>query len=92
MTDRNGHIEVFPGGEAVPPLLTPVETVKLLRLDVNGDQERSEVDALKSLEHLIRTKRLRPRRPRGFDYQQARQIVRPDLVRVLERDGDGGAS
>ncbi len=28
---------------------------------------------------------------KGFDYQAARQIVRPDLVRVLELDQDGGA-
>ena len=32
------------------------------------------------------------RKPRGFDYQAALQIVRPELVRVLELDQGGGAA
>lgn len=78
MTDRNGYIEVFPGGEAVPPLLTPVETCRLLRLDVNGDQERSEVDALKSLDHLVRKKLLQPRR-----FSKCRTFSRDEVLRLI---------
>ena len=62
MTDRNGHlVEHFPDdGRIIPPLLTPAETVRVLRLDVlskpDGSEEvRALGDALRTLDRMAVT-------------------------------------
>jgi len=62
MTDRNGNlVEHFPDdGRIIPPLLTPAETVRVLRLDVlskpDGSEEvRALGDALRTLDRMAVT-------------------------------------
>ncbi len=84
MNDRNGQVEYFPGTtEAVPACLTPAETVRLLRLDVvsrpDGTEEvRALGDALRSLDRLVGTKRLMPRR-----FGKSRTFSRQDVIDLI---------
>lgn len=77
----------FPGtSEPIPPLLTPSETVRVLRLDVlttaNGSEKpRTLPDALKSLDHLVRTGRLSPLR-----LSKSRTFARGDVLGLINRD------
>ena len=84
MDTRNGQVEYFPGTtEAVPACLTPVETVRLLRLDVvsrpDGTEEvRALGDALRSLDRLVEKKRLMPRR-----FGKSRTYARQDVLDLI---------
>ena len=84
MTDRNGQVEYFPGStESVPACLTPAETVRLLRLDVlsrpDGTEEiRAIGDALRSLERLVGSNRLHPRR-----FGKSRVFARDDVLDLI---------
>ena len=84
MSSVNGQIEYFPGTtEAVPVCLTPAETVRLLRLDVvsrpDGTEEvRAIGDALRSLDRLVGTKRLMPRR-----FGKSRTFSRQDVIDLI---------
>lgn len=77
----------FPGTtELIPPLLTPSETVRVLRLDVlttaDGSQKpRTLPDALKSLDHLARIGRLSPLR-----LSKSRTFARGDVLGLLDHD------
>ena len=90
MTDRNGQVEMFPGStEVVPACLTPSETVRLLRLDVvsrpDGTEEiRSLGDALRSLERLVGSKMLLPRR-----FGKSRVFARQEVLDLILVDPDG---
>ncbi|MDY7107980.1 MAG: helix-turn-helix domain-containing protein [Planctomycetota bacterium] len=83
--------EFFPGTtEPVPPLLTPLEAVRLLRLDLrtlpDGTEEiREPADALKSLDHLCRQGRLTPIR-----IGKCRRFARAELLRLIEERGPAG--
>ena len=84
MHSVNGQLEFFPGTtEAVPACLTPVETVRLLRLDVvsrpDGTEEvRALGDALRSLDRLVGTKRLVARR-----FGKSRTFSRQDVIDLI---------
>ena len=87
MTDHNGQPEYFPStSEPVPALLTPAETVRILRLDVvsrkDGTEEvRALGDALRSLDRLVGTKRLMPRR-----FGKSRTFARQDVLGLTLAD------
>ncbi len=80
-------VEVFPGSaEPLPPLLTALETCKLLRLDVvtNGDGQetpRAPADSIRSLRHLVRTKQLAPRH-----FGKSQTYARDDLLRLINQE------
>ena len=90
MSDRNGQLEYFPSTtEPVPVLLTPVETVRLLRLDVvsrkDGTEEvRALGDALRSLDRLVGQSRLRPRM-----FSKCRTFARQDVIELILADPVG---
>ena len=92
MTDSNSQLEYFPGTtDRVPVLLTPAETVRVLRLDVvsrpDGTEEvRALGDALRSLDRLVASKMLTPWRF-GKSRTFARQCVF-DLI--LAGPSEGG--
>ena len=90
MNDRPGQAEHFPnGGAVIPPLLTPVETVRLLRLDVvtkpDGTEElRATGDALRSLDRLVSQNKLRP-----LKLGKSRTFARRDVLNLIS-SGSGG--
>ena len=73
-------MEYFPGtSDPIPPLLTPIEAVRVLRLDVvttkDGDLEtRAPGDALRSLRRL-------PLSPRRFN--KSNTYARDDVLRLI---------
>lgn len=75
---------VFPGTkDPLPPLLTPVEAVRVLRLDVVTSQEGEErartlPDALMSLNHLVRIGHLLPK-----TIGKSRVFARDDVLRLV---------
>lgn len=85
---RPGPLAVFPGSSTpLPPLLLPIEAAKVLRLDVltqpNGtEKKRATGDALKSLDHLVRTRRLQPRR-----FGKSRTFAARDVLALIDFDG-----
>jgi len=90
------RVEFFPGTtEPVPLLLTPLETARLLRLDVltrpDGTlKEREPADAIKSLDHLVARTGLQPRR-----FGKSKTFVRDEVFDLIRRGGvphkqDGG--
>lgn len=80
-------VEYFPGTtEPIPPLLTPLEAARILRLDVVNDgdgQERRRApgDALASLDYLVRRGVLAARR-----FGKSRTYSRDDVLRLI-REG-----
>ncbi len=84
------HAEHFPnGGGVIPPLLTPVETVQILRLDVvtktDGTEElRAIGDALRSLDRLISQNKLRP-----LKLGKSRTFARHEVLELIS-SGSGG--
>lgn len=84
MTDRNGQPEYFPGStEPVPMLLTALEAGAVLRLDTVTDaagrtRERDSADVLKSIDYLVRRKRLVARR-----FGQCRTFLRSDVFGLI---------
>jgi len=80
--------EFFPSStEPVPPLLTPLETVRLLRLDLRTlpdgiEETREPADSLKSLDHLCRKGLLKPRR-----IGKCRRFARAEVLRLIEEGG-----
>ena len=72
--------EFFPGtSDPLPPLLTPIEAVKVLRLDVITSKDgelkpRAPGDALKSLRRL-------PLTPRRFS--KSNTYCRDDVLRLI---------
>lgn len=90
MTDHNAQLEYFPStSEPVPVLLTPVETVRLLRLDVvskkDGTEEvRALGDALRSLDRLVGQRRLKPRM-----FSKCRTFARQDVLGLILADPKG---
>ena len=80
-------VEVFPDGRPVPPLLTPLEVVKLLRLDIltrpgGAEEQREPADALKSLDHIVAKGRLRPRR-----FGKSRTYSRDECLHLIASGG-----
>lgn len=79
--------EYFPGTtELIPLLLTPSEAVRVLRLDMlttadGSEKRRTLPDALKSLDHLVRTGRLSPLR-----LSKSRTFARSDVLGLIDRD------
>lgn len=78
------RLEVFPGSQIVPPLLTPLEAVKLLRLDIitrpdGTTDERNPEDSLKTLDHLVRKGLLHPRR-----FGKSRCFSRRELLALID--------
>ena len=84
MSDRDGYIEYFPGTtEPVPACLTPVEVVRMMRLDVvskpDGTEEtRALGDGLRSLELLVSKGLLTPRR-----FCKSNRFSRQDVISVI---------
>ena len=78
-------MEFFPGtSDHIPPLLTPIEAIKVLRLDVyttkDGDIEtRVPGDALRSLRRL-------PLSPRQFN--KSNTYCRDDVLRLIADGAD----
>ena len=82
MTHLAEQIEVFPGGEPVPALLTAPEAARFLRLDVG----RGDDGAVRALRRLIETGALRPCRI-GRENRYARE----ELLRLIhQRTGEYG--
>ena len=81
--------ERFPGGDdRIPVLLTPLEAVRLLRLDIatNGDGEvtiRAPADAIRSLRRLVTKGLLRPHR-----FTKSCTFSRDDVLRLIREVGD----
>ncbi len=78
------RLEYFPDGRGpVPPLLTSLEVVELLRLDRvtrDGHEARREpADALKSLDHLVRHGKLIPRQ-----FSKCRTFARDDVLALID--------
>jgi hypothetical protein len=77
-------VEFFPGtARPIPPLLTPAEVVRILRLDVltKGDgteKRRALPDAIKSLDHLCRTRKLHP-----ICLSKSRTFSRDDVLALV---------
>ena len=85
--------EFLPGtDQPVPPLMTAVEAVKFLRLDIisradGSEKKRDMVDSLRSLDHLIRRGRIRPAR-----VGKNRRFLRAELDRFLHATTTGERS
>ena len=77
--------EFFPGtSDPIPPLLTPIEAVRVLRLDVVSNKDgaievRAPGDALKSLRRLSLT-------PRRFN--KSNTYSRDDVLRLIADGAD----
>ena len=91
MSGNNRHpAEHFPDdGSIVPPLLTPAETARILRLDIvskpDGTEEaRALGDALRSLDRLMGQGKLTPRR-----FGKSRTYARQDVFDLILAGSDG---
>ena len=91
MITSSVHAEHFPnGGGVIPPLLTPGETIQLLRLDVvtktDGTEElRAIGDALRSLERLVSQKKLRP-----LKLGKSRTYARHEVLELISSGSEAG--
>ncbi|MCH8151336.1 MAG: hypothetical protein IH830_03070 [Planctomycetes bacterium] len=80
------HDACFPGTtDPIPLVMTATEVVHVLRLDIlttsNGSKQiRSMADALQSLDHLVRTGRLVPRR-----FSKSRVFDRADVLKLVSK-------
>ena len=78
-------VEHFPNSTIpLPPLLTSLETVKLLRLDIRVDRDGSEGlrapgDSLRSLDRLVSQGHLQPRR-----FGKYKTFSREAILRLIE--------